>query len=208
MAGGKMNKEEIIVEILEREWIFFQMANNKGGRAGCQDNREEFIIMRKSQWETFPLNILESYLEDLKNAKEKRQNIVVEKYARMMEYSVPSEYEMIKDFLPKISFKKKETVDEIVKIYLNWEKDVIKKYPKLTSNARPLYSKDDTPDSASIETYLRGELYSYSEKTLNLYYEYINECIRKNKNLALENIKNIVLKKGFLSLGEAEESLV
>ena len=164
--------------------------------------------MRKSQWETFPLNILESYLEDLKNAKEKRQNIVVEKYARMMEYSVPSEYEMIKDFLPKISFKKKETVDEIVKIYLNWEKDVIKKYPKLTSNARPLYSKDDTPDSASIETYLRGELYSYSEKTLNLYYEYINECIRKNKNLALENIKNIVLKKGFLSLGEAEESLV
>ena len=184
------------------------MANNKGGRAECQDNREEFIIMRKSQWETFPLNILESYLEDLKNAKEKRQNIVVEKYARMMEYSVPSEYEMIKDFLPKISFKKKETVDEIVKIYLNWEKDVIKKYPKLTSNARPLYSKDDTPDSASIETYLRGELYSYSEKTLNLYYEYINECIRKNKNLALENIKNIVLKKGFLSLGEAEESLV
>ena len=203
-----MNKEEIIVEILEREWIFFHMANNKGGRAECQDNREEFIIMRKSQWETFPLNILESYLEDLKNAKEKRQNIVVEKYARMMEYSVPSEYEMIKDFLPKISFKKKETVDEIVKIYLNWEKDVIKKYPKLTSNARPLYSKDDTPDSASIETYLRGELYSYSEKTLNLYYEYINECIRKNKNLALENIKNIVLKKGFLSLGEAEESLV
>ena len=91
---------------------------------------------------------------------------------------------------------------------MNWEKDVIKKYPKLTSNARPLYSKDDTPDSASIETYLRGELYSYSEKTLNLYYEYINECIRKNKNLALENIKNIVLKKGFLSLGEAEESLV
>lgn len=203
-----MNKEEIIVEILEREWIFFQMANNKGGRAECQDNREEFIIMRKSQWETFPLNILESYLEDLKNAKEKRQNIVVEKYARMMEYSVPSEYEMIKDFLPKISFKKKETADEIVKIYLNWEKDVIKKYPKLTSNARPLYSKDDTPDSASIETYLRGELYSYSEETLNLYYEYINECIRKNKNLALENIENIVLKKGFLSLGEAEESLV
>ena len=62
-------KEKIIDEILEREWIFFQMANNKGGKAECQNNREEFTIMRKSQWKTFPFNVLESYLEDIKIAE-------------------------------------------------------------------------------------------------------------------------------------------
>ena len=49
-----IHKKLIIDEILEREWIFFQRANNKGGRAECQNNRDEFIIMRKSQWETLP----------------------------------------------------------------------------------------------------------------------------------------------------------
>lgn len=64
-------KEKIINKILESEWVFFQMADNKGGRAECQDNKEEFVIMRKSQWKTFPLDILESYLEDLKTAEKK-----------------------------------------------------------------------------------------------------------------------------------------
>lgn len=200
-------KEKIIDEILEREWIFFQMANNKGGKAECQNNREEFTIMRKSQWKTFPFNVLESYLEDIKIAEKNRQNIVVEKYARMMEYSVPDEYKIIKDFLPEITISKKEIADRIVDIYLEWEKEVIDKYPKLTSRGRPLYSQDDTPYSTSIETYLRGELYSYSEKTLILYYRYILDCIDEKRNLAFENIENIVLEKGFSSLGEAEEKL-
>jgi len=53
--------------------------------------------------------------------------------------------------------------------------DVVKvtkeKYPKLTSKGRPLNSKYDTPNYTSIETYLKGELSSYSIKTLKLYYE-------------------------------------
>ena len=49
----KMKKEKIIEEILKKEWKYFSNLNNIGGRADCQDNREDFIIMRKSQWETF-----------------------------------------------------------------------------------------------------------------------------------------------------------
>ena len=64
-------KEKIISEILESEWVFFQMADNKGGRAECQDNREEFFIMRKSQWKIFALDIMGSYFEDLKTAEKK-----------------------------------------------------------------------------------------------------------------------------------------
>lgn len=202
-----MKKEEIINEILEREWIFFTNANNVGGRASCQDNKTEFVIMRKSQWETLPQEILESYLDDLQEAENKRVNIVIEKYARMMEYSSPAEYEAIKHHLHEISQDKKEIVDKIVEIYLNWEKEVMDKYPKLSKCGRPLYSTADTLEVTSIETYLRGELYSYSKKTNTLYYQYIKKCVEENKNLALENIRNIVIEKGFESLEEAENSL-
>ena len=200
-------KEKIINKILESEWVFFQMADNKGGRAECQDNKEEFVIMRKSQWKTFPLDILESYLEDLKTAEKKRHNIVVEKYARMMEYTVPEEYRAIKNLIPEISVSKKELVNKIVDIYLNWEREAQDKYPKIMSQGRPLYSKDDTPHSVSIETYLRGELYSYSERTLDLYYLYMESCLNKSRNLAIENIENIVFEKGFYSLEDAEEKI-
>jgi len=60
-----MEKEKIINKILEKEWKYFSNLNNIGGRADCQDNREDFIIMRKSQWETFNEETLLSYLEDL-----------------------------------------------------------------------------------------------------------------------------------------------
>lgn len=39
----KMKKEKIIEEILEKEWKYFSNLNNIGGRADCQDNREDFI---------------------------------------------------------------------------------------------------------------------------------------------------------------------
>lgn len=202
-----MDKEKIIREILEREWVFFQMAQNTGGRASCQDNKKEFIIMRESQWKTLPLNILESYLEDLKIAEGNKQNIVVEKYARMMKYSAPDEYEKIKKFLPEISEEKMKIADQIVEIYLDWERDLIKKYPKLTDRGRPLNSKNDTPEYTSIETYLRGELLSYSLKTVKLYFDYIKECIEKNINLAKINIENIVKEKGYASLEDAEDKI-
>ena len=148
-----MKKEEIINEILEREWNFFTNVNNVGGRASCQDNKIEFIIMRKSQWETLPEEILESYLEDLREAERKKINIVVEKYARMMEFSSPIEYEVIKHQLYEISQNKKEIADKIVKIYLNWEQEVMDKYPKISKCGRPLYSTADTLEVTSIETF-------------------------------------------------------
>ena len=197
-------KESYIRQILKREWEFFQQVHHTEGRAECQNNPAEFEIMRRSQWETLPCEILESYLEDLILAKHKNQNLVQDKYARMMEFSSPKEFELIKSYLPEISLEKKEIIKQIVKIYLKWELEIIEKYPHLASKARPLYSKDDTPNYTSIETYLKGELASYSLKTLKLYYNFILEYLNQNKNLAFENIQNIVLKKGFSSLEEAE----
>lgn len=197
-------KESYIRQILKREWEFFQLVQHTEGRAECQNNLLEFEIMRRSQWETLSVEILESYLEDLILAKHKNQNLVQDKYARMMEFSAPAEYELIKAYLPKISNEKKQIIEKIIKIYLNWEIEVIERYPNLATHARPLYSKDDTPNYTSIETYLKGELSSYSLKTLKLYYDFILKCLEEKKNLAFENIQNIILKKGFSSIEEAE----
>lgn len=207
MIVNEIKKENIILEILEKEWVFFQLANNKGGRASCQDNREEFIIMRKSQWETFPINILESYLDDLINYGQRKINPVVEKYGKMMEFSVPKEYEEIKAYLKLITEDKKEIIESIIVEYLKWEKEVLEKYPKVFEKGRPLLTVEDKEDVTSIESYLRGELYSYSIKTLKLYKDYILECKINNRNLAKENIENIAKYKGYDTLDKVEKLL-
>ena len=104
-------KESFIRQILKREWEFFQNVHHTEGRAECQDNPQEFEIMRRSQWETLPDEILESYLEDLILAKHRGENIVQDKYARMMEFSAPAEFELIKSYLPEISLEKKEIIE-------------------------------------------------------------------------------------------------
>ena len=198
-------KQNTVSQIIAREWEFFQNVHNTGGRASCQDNYEEFNVMRNSQWKIFSLPILRSCLDDLILAKHRDRNPVMEKYAYMMKYSAPDEYEGIKEFLPVISEQKVEIVEKIVKIYLEWELEIMEKYPEITNKGRKLYSESDTPEYTSIETYLRGELLSYSEKTLQLYYDYIKNCKFENKNLAEKNLENIVKHKGYKSLEEAEK---
>ena len=93
-------KESLINQIVALEWQQFQNVNNEGGRAECQDNRETFEIMRKSQFLAWDQDVLESYLQDLTEAEKKHWNLLTEKYARMMESTVPEQFAEIKDRLP------------------------------------------------------------------------------------------------------------
>ena len=196
-----MEKEKIIEKILEKEWKYFSNLNNIGGRADCQDNREDFIIMRKSQWETFNEETLLSYLEDLNS----KNNPLFQKYAQMMKYNSPEEYEKIKDILEKASDEKTDLVNKIMFIYMEWEKEFFERYPIFSSMGRPLYSSEDDNIETSIETYLRGELLSYSEKTLSLYLNYIIDNKEKNINLAIKNMDNLARMQGFNDSDEVEE---
>ena len=197
----KMEKEKIIEEILEKEWKYFSNLNNIGGRADCQDNREDFIIMRKSQWETFNEETLLSYLEDLNS----KNNPLFQKYAQMMKYNSPEEYKKIKDILEKASDEKTDLVNKIMFIYMEWEKEFFERYPIFSSMGRPLYSSEDDNIETSIETYLRGELLSYSEKTLKLYLNYVIDNKEKNINLAIKNMDNLARMQGFNDSDEVEE---
>ena len=195
-----MEKEKLINEILEKEWNYFSNLNNIGGRADCQDNREDFIIMRKAQWLTFNEETLLSYLEDLNS----KNNPLFQKYGQMMKYNSPKEYEKIKNLLEQPSSQKLDLVEKIMEIYMKWEEEFFKAYPIFSSMGRPLYSKQDDDEDTSIETYLRGELLSYSEKTLVLYLKYILEMKNKNINLAVKNMDNLASMQGFENSQDVE----
>lgn len=195
-----MEKEKLIDEILEKEWNYFSNLNNIGGRADCQDNREDFIIMRKAQWLTFNEETLLSYLEDLNS----KNNPLFQKYGQMMKYNSPKEYEKIKNLLEQPSSQKLDLVEKIIEIYMKWEEEFFKAYPIFSSMGRPLYSKQDDDEDTSIETYLRGELLSYSEKTLALYLKYILEMKNKNINLAVKNMDNLASMQGFENSQDVE----
>lgn len=198
-----MQKNKLINKILEIEWQYFTKLNNIGGRADCQDNKDDFIIMRKSQWETFNEETLNSYLDDL-NSKE---NPLFIKYAEMMKYNMSEEYEKIKDKLPIITDMKIKIVEKIMSVYMKWEEEFFKKFPNYANMGRPLSSSSDDEIETSIETYLKGELLSYSERTLKFYLKYIEEMEKKNVNLVIKNMDNIAKYQGFSNSLEVEEYL-
>ena len=203
-----MSREELIKEIIDREREMFSVLKNTGGIAECQNNKPEFLIMRSGQWDNLPDKILESYKQDLIDAKEFGRNLLEEKYIRMMEYSAPSEFEGVKHLLPDISNGSLTLIKQIEKIYLNWGDEFESKFPKFSKLCRPLRSSGDIPERASVQTYLIGELSSYSTRTVLFYYDYVKQCVEKGINLIYVTHTDVVKKKGFNSIEEVESALV
>lgn len=205
--GTLQRREELIQQIVKHEWQQFDKVENEGGRADCQDNWNTFSIMRKSQYMSWNDDLLVSYYNDLLDAEEKGWNLITEKYARMMESTAPDKYKELKDTLPKRSEERIAIQEEIIKIQVSWMEEFAAKYPKLAGNARAIHTSDDTSYNTSYETYLRGELGTYSENTLMLYGRFIVELSKENKNLAYMIMENTTHLYGYDSVDEAENKL-
>jgi hypothetical protein len=185
----------------------FQNVQNIGGQASCQQDYQTFEIMRYSQAMSWSKETLESYLEDLQNALKNGRNLLTEKYARMMESTSPLEYARIERLLPPLDPEVPETIDQIVTVLIAWEEEVIEKYPYIASRGRPLRSTEDTPFATSIETYLRGELSTYSLKTLKLFLKNVLNQKAKNIN-GSELIHGTTAQRyGYKSLEDANEKI-
>jgi len=200
-------KGALVEELVSLEWKAFDKVENEGGRAECQDDWNTFSIMRKSQYQTWTEEMLKSYIGDFHRANEKGWNLITEKYGRMMESTAPLRYAQIKDSLPEIPDMKKEIIEEIVKIQVGWMEDFAKKYPRAAGNARRIHTAEDTPFDTSYETYLRGELSTYSDETLDLYGRFIAGLFRRDENLAEKIMNNTALLYGYASLEELERKL-
>ena len=197
--------EELVEEIAECEFDAFDKVRNEGGRASCQNDWYTFVRMRKSQYMTWNRPMLLQYLYDFQTEYEKGHNMIEEKYGRMMESTAPSEYAKIKEnFLP-ISQEKKQIIEAIVQIQVGFMEEFSQQYPNLADNARIIHTSEDTVYDTSYETYLRGEISTYSDKMLELYGRFVAEHAALGKNLAALTIENSVHLYGYKSLEDAEK---
>ncbi|MBR3305976.1 MAG: DUF4125 family protein [Lachnospiraceae bacterium] len=201
------SRAKLIDAIIALEWEQFDRTINEGGRADCQDNWQTFSIMRKSQYLTWPEELLVSFYTDLTEAKEQGRNLISEKYGRMMESTAPERYAEIKKYFTEPDEERKQIQEEIVAIQTKWMEELAEEYPKMAGNARKIHTYEDTEWDTSYETYLRGEIGTYSPSTLILYGRFIASLARAGRNLAEETMNNTALLLGYKSLKDAEERL-
>ena len=75
-------KEHLIEKILELELNMFLNVPSRYP-ASCQENPDAFRLYRRVQFSVWSQETLQSYLDDLSQAKEKGDNLMTLKYARM-----------------------------------------------------------------------------------------------------------------------------
>ena len=196
---------DLVEEVIRREWDQFQRTENEGGRASCQGNWPMFHQMRASQFMTWPEDLLRSYLDDLDEANRVGRNLVTEKYARMMASTAPDEYrERIEPFIPRLSDERIARQERVITVQVAWARDFRGHYPRLGAAMRVLTTAEDTPEDTSFETYLRGELGTYSDRTMALYEAMVEDLQAAGRNLTEQTVANTVRLGGFADLEEAE----
>lgn len=196
---------DLVEEVIRREWDQFQRTENEGGRASCQGNWPMFHQMRASQFMTWPEDLLRSYLDDLDEANRVGRNLVTEKYARMMASTAPDEYrERIEPFIPRLSDERIARQERVITVQVAWARDFRGRYPKLGAAMRVLTTAEDTLEDTSFETYLRGELGTYSDRTMALYEAMVEDLQAAGRNLTEQTVANTVRLGGFADLEEAE----
>ncbi len=199
--------EELTDKIARLEFSAFDKVKNQGGRASCQNDWPTFYVMRKSQYLTFTRTMLLQYYYDFQRELSRGHNLIEEKYGRMMESTAPAEYEKIKHYFPELSKEKQAIIEQIVALQVAWMEEFATQYPNLADNARSVRTAEDNLYNTSYETYLRGEISTYSDKMLELYGRYIVNYAEENKNPAYVIMGNSAWIYGYDSLDKAEQAM-
>ena len=101
-------------------------------------------------------------------------------------------------------YKEKSIImEEIIRLQVQWMEEFAVQYPGLADNARRIHTSEDTPFDTSYETYLRGELGTYSDRMLELYGRYIVSHAQEGSNVAREIMWNTIQFYGYQSFEDA-----
>lgn len=203
-ALAARKNEELVEDIARLEFEAFDKVHNEGGRASCQNDWPTFSIMRKSQYLTWNRTMLLQYLYDFHREYVRGHNLIEEKYGRMMESTAPERYREMKDRFPELTEEKKRIIEQVCAMQVKWMEEFASQYPALADNARSIRTSEDNPFNTSYETYLRGELGTYSDKMLELYGRYVVDYARTDRNPAYDIMRNSVSMYGYRDLDEAE----
>ena len=199
------NRLVVAAGIVEHEWAQFQRVDNEGGRADCQGDWPTFHQMRIAQFLTWPLPLLHSYADDLDDADASGRNLLTEKYARMMASTEPDRYAReIGPRLPVLDEARLARQEAVIAVQVAWALAFRGTHPRLGQAMRVLRTTQDTLAETSFETYLRGELGTYSLVTLGLYEDLVAATRRAGQNLTEQTLTWTVVLGGFADLAEAE----
>lgn len=182
--------EDLIEKILNIEWDMFQRIKS-AAPAPCRSAPDNFRKIRGSIYEMWNKKMLESYLSDLEIAWKKGKNLLTEKYARMDRLIPP--------------LNTNPLIDKIVEIETGWQEDMQKQYPAIYN--RMCRGTDPAGDGSNFSIYLRSELETYGDKTIELYYKHIRQASDKGENIALASLEKLLRKGGFNDLNHAETYL-
>ena len=185
-------KERIIEAILEIELQMF-LTVNPVTTSGCQEYPESFKLHRRAQFHPWSEEALGSYLDDLRQAKERGDNLMRRKYARMQ------------GLLP--AAESNPVLEEIVRLKMDWQRAMFRNYPAVMSGARPLTDESAQAQMTSFETYARGELETYSERTLELLHRDLLAMQARGESLSEMVYEYLVRASGYESLEEAEKKM-
>ncbi|NDV18371.1 DUF4125 family protein [Pseudodesulfovibrio sp. JC047] len=171
-------RERLIREIIDHELVMFRAASATDGSSMCLERRKTFRKMRWMLFSVMQTEFLESYLADLKAAKQDGRNLLVEKNARMDDLTPPVSGDM-------------ETIGKIVDVEAHWMSDASKAYPWFSPENPGLFRRNQC-----------AELKTFSPKTVSLYADRVHEAREKGENLALLRFENITKKIGVASLAK------
>ncbi|MDR0862043.1 MAG: DUF4125 family protein [Oscillospiraceae bacterium] len=198
--------KETIDRIVSLEWDMFQLVNEGGPRADCQDDRDTFDAMRRAQFEAWSGNAAECYLEDLTLATLTGRNLIFEKYAHMMRTTAPERYAELTKHIKMPTSRIRALAREVCAKLVAQTEELHRLFPYVADSGRPLHSEDDIYGTVSVETYQLGELLTYSDITLAALLDHIDKLAAQGKSLAREILLGSVRYYGYASLEDAEKT--
>ena len=196
-----------IDKIIRLEWKMFSTVNEGGPKASCQEDPVTFEGMRRAQFSAWSDEAVMCYLNDVEIAAAEGRNLAMEKYIHMMKTTVPVQYSKLVENIELPSHTAIETADRITEKMIKQTESLFSEYPYVSGSGRPLYSAADFQGTVSVETYQKGELYTYSEATLNALWKHICALEEEGQSLAKMILENSVKFYGYKSLEEAENAM-
>lgn len=198
--------DQLMNTVIDMEWEMFQKVRNAGGKASCQNNPDTFYIMRYSNYCVMSQATMDKIRSDYLNAKLKERNLVMERYAYMMAETHPDYFkEYLQPFLPVVSTVKNELVESCLECYIRFQKEFIKGYPGYAAKGRPMGGAGQP--GVSVEAYMRGELKTYSEDTLESFLKDLRSADEAGHNLVEAVQKATVGFYGYQSIEEAQTQM-
>lgn len=185
-------KQGVIAQILEIELSMFLSVRSLE-KASCQEDPERFRVMRAAQFSAWGEKTLESYLKDLKRAESEGENLMTLKYARM------------DGLIPPLN--RSPLIPAIVEIQKGWQRELSEKYPGVMGRGRGISDDDAGERGTSFERYLKGELETYSEQTLQWLLSDAQGYLDRNENMALSIYTAMIRELGYESLEDAEAAI-